>query len=255
MSEHTELPKELEEQVREIAAEESRKQASDGILTMEFLDGHGDEWTVVDMMKQFPIGRRGAMKAMGLIAIGYAAPTAVLHVMAGTAEADRAADTTESTLAPTDDFVVPGQADVGSLDADQVDVGGSRFAETGDTVITPTWGVAAQRSFSTTTQSYQNSIDWFLIPSVQWDVIVPDAAQGVIYSHVNPTDTMDVRLRNTTDGETIFEQTGSSGRVQTTVEYTPTTTNNTINIYWEIRSPDGSSVTAVDPWVSIGRKL
>jgi hypothetical protein len=194
-------------------------------------------------IQQLLPSRRRVLQAGGLVAGGG---------VLGALTADRAAADVVGQVGTQQDRV---DVFAGAVDANSVNTGGNRFVETGDTFITPTWGPSGQRSFSTSSQNYENLTTWFLVPSVQWDIIVPDAAQGVIYTHVNPTSTMDVRLQNVTDGETVFEQTGSSGRVQTTVEYTPTTTSDSINLFWEIRSPDGSSVEAVDPWASIGRQL
>lgn len=52
------------------------------------VDADGREWTLRGLMNKFNINRRTALQAIGLIAIGYAAPTAVLHAATGTASAD-----------------------------------------------------------------------------------------------------------------------------------------------------------------------
>lgn len=97
----TEIEK-LEERVEEL---EERQEE----LTVE--DASGGSWSLTKLMDRFEINRRTALKAIGLVAIGYTAPRAVLQAVSGTAEAQQS----------TDDLTVPGQ-----LNADLVSTGVAR---------------------------------------------------------------------------------------------------------------------------------
>lgn len=78
----------LKREFRDIAREEARAVYND----LGAVDGDGREWTIRGLMEQFNIDRRTALQAIGLIALGYAAPTAVLHAVSGTARADSAGE-------------------------------------------------------------------------------------------------------------------------------------------------------------------
>lgn len=118
MTEHeTEIPEQYAEQVREIAREEARDIYDDVVVQ----DDDGEEWSITKLIDQFQIGRRPALKALGLIAVGYPATGAALRAVSGTAEAQTTGD---------GDFTVPGDMSVGgALSADDALIGGNDTLE------------------------------------------------------------------------------------------------------------------------------
>lgn len=91
-----------EDTIRRIARDEAEAVVADDVVVE---DGDGEEWSLRTLMERFEVSRRTALQALGLLALGYAAPRAVLQAVSGTAAA--AAD---------DNLTVPGTLDVDSVD-------------------------------------------------------------------------------------------------------------------------------------------
>lgn len=104
------IPTEVEEQFREIAREEAKD-----VYDIQVEDGDGSSWSLSSIMQRFEVDRRTALKALGLVAIGYTAPIAVLKAVSGTAQA-----------AATDDLTVPGTLDAGTVSTDSGVIDGSK---------------------------------------------------------------------------------------------------------------------------------
>ncbi|MUV59825.1 hypothetical protein [Halobacterium sp. CBA1126] len=118
-SEKTDIEK-LEERVEKL--EEQQEE-----FTVE--DGDGESWSLTELMDRFSIKRRTALKAIGLVAIGYTAPRAVLQAVSGTAQAQQS----------TADLTVSGQLDAGSVSTDEAFIGSSPvdrpLISNGDTTV------------------------------------------------------------------------------------------------------------------------
>jgi len=99
-----------EEQIRRIAREEARDVAGIGVEGPD-----GEEWSLSKLMENFEISRRTALQAMGLIALGYHAPKAVLEVFAQDGEA-----------ASQDNLTVPGTLDAGAIDTGEGTIDGGK---------------------------------------------------------------------------------------------------------------------------------
>jgi hypothetical protein len=88
---------------------------------------------------------------------------------------------------------------------------------------------------------------------IRWDTIAPSAGTMVVWFlarvvQLNGT-TLDVRVRNTTDNETMVERTGiaSTGPVEISpTAYTPTTTADAILFRTQLRSGDGASTVEIN---------
>jgi hypothetical protein len=146
---------------------------------------------------------------------------------------------------------------VGTAEVDDLDIGDSDFVTQGDFIGLVT-KQSYQRKFSTTSTSYVRDRDFFEW-SVQWDTSVnPDVQGGVRYSFIGLAgsgETIDVRLHNTTDAETIVEIT-DAGFETDFVEYAPTTTSTIVFIDYEIRtSPGDAESTLRSPEATIGVQL
>jgi len=103
MSSETQIP---EDKIRSIAREEAEE-----VYDVEVEDADGEGWSIGKLMDRFQVSRRTALKAIGLIAVGYGAPRAVLQVISQNAEA-----------AAQDDLNVPGTLTAGSVDTDEADI-------------------------------------------------------------------------------------------------------------------------------------
>jgi len=97
-----------EEQIRRIAREEARDVAG-----IEVEGPDGGQWSLSKLMENFEISRRTALQAMGLIALGYHAPKAVLQVFAQDGEA-----------AAQDNLTVPGTLSAGAIDTEEARISG-----------------------------------------------------------------------------------------------------------------------------------
>lgn len=97
-----------EDEIRRLAREEVREVAG-----LDANDPDGEAWSVRKLMSQFEVDRRTALQAMGLIALGYAAPRAVLSAISGTAEA-----------APDDNLTVPNTLDAGAITTERETITG-----------------------------------------------------------------------------------------------------------------------------------
>jgi hypothetical protein len=98
-------------QIREIAREEAQE-----VYDLRVRDADGTEWSLSTITERFGCSRRTALKALGLIAVGYTGPVALLKVAAGTAEA-----------APDDDLTVPGTVNAGAVRAKRMGAGTYHF--------------------------------------------------------------------------------------------------------------------------------
>lgn len=73
-------------------------------------DPDGRQWTLTRLCERFEVSRRTALEALGLIALGYTAPIAILKSTSGTAQAQAA----------TDNLTVPGTVDASAVTTDEI---------------------------------------------------------------------------------------------------------------------------------------
>jgi len=104
-----------ESEIRRIAREEARK-----VSGLKVEDPDGEEWSLDQLMERFQIERRTALKTIGLIAVGYHAPRAVLSAISKPAAA--AAD---------DNLTVPGTLDAGAITTDVLTIKDSGIESAG----------------------------------------------------------------------------------------------------------------------------
>lgn len=134
-----------------------------------------------------------------------------------------------------------------SVSTDDLDIGGSDFAASGDFLALATYDMGAVRTFSTSSSGYDGSDDfgrWNLV----WDDLFPadatTAVSGVIVALPGTDVTQEVRLQNVSDGETIFEETGitSTSVIEfSPTQYRPTTDSGRILVQWETKVETGSN--------------
>lgn len=143
---------------------------------------------------------------------------------------------------------------VQSLSADDLDIGSSDFVDAGDNFGTD--GMSGVGSEFTTSSDSYNNIDPVWI--TQWDKFAPaNATTAVVFTgRVEPGSTsVDIRVQNITDSETVIEKTGISSItnfVESNTDYTPTTTSGVIRFLIEFRNGDNStSVTLEDPRAAV----
>lgn len=136
-----------------------------------------------------------------------------------------------------------------SLNTEDVDVGQSDFVSTGDFVYLIQANYAEGTTTTSSSYSPYNEVETEL--TFAWDDVFSGNVQGQCYvsaSLFNNNDAINFRIQNTTDGETVIEQTGITGGSQNIaigpVDYTPTTTSNPIVIQPEFSNQDNS--TGVD---------
>jgi len=132
--------------------------------------------------------------------------------------------------------------------------------ESGDIVWGPSYGPTASRDISTSSTDYVSSTDTHR-HQAQWDLLFPSAATTVVTMSavVFPgSESLSLRVRNDTDGETMVEETGITSQKNlqmTPAKYTPTTTADGIQFNAEIKSDTGNSVLASDFNVVFGVEL
>lgn len=155
-------------------------------------------------------------------------------------------------------------SNVGSLSTDDLGIGSSNFVESGDPlIIGPNFEVVSdQRSYSTTSTTYENTPTEHFRGFTQWDLEIPANADGyaVFYCNVNPgtDETVDVQLFNETDDEVMLEQTGISSFANLSLSgpYTPTTTSGRIEIRTRIRTSNGANSSEIlNEQASLGIQL
>lgn len=144
-----------------------------------------------------------------------------------------------------------------SVDAEDLDIGGTDLLTTGDFV--GFFPMTSKRDrFSTTSTSYVADGGYAQDP-VHWDEL-PASVDSIqtFLRYFGLDEPIDVRLRNTTDGENVFELTDLTtleyaSRID---QYTPTTTNSFIRLRPEIRADDGDdSARILEYHAQIGASL
>lgn len=143
-----------------------------------------------------------------------------------------------------------------SVTTDDLDIDGSDLVQSGDVLLSGPSDTAHQRDLSQSTTSYNGQAD-FQLKRVTWDSWLPEGATSVVYAEMQKSNNIDVRLQNTTDGETIASNEGTNDTVVTLgpVSYTPTTTGSQIQIQVQSRSQDGASGSVLDFSLEMGIQL
>jgi hypothetical protein len=145
---------------------------------------------------------------------------------------------------------------VGSLDTDDVDVGGSNFVSNGDFVGMLT--ITGHKQTGTTNTTTYNGLKGIVRHMVQFGNWVPDGSQvAVVWSLEVLENPGTYRIRNVTDSETISEQTNLSiGKYGFgPVNYTPSTTESAVRIDLEAKNSNGNTTKALGPVITFGVKL
>ena len=134
----------------------------------------------------------------------------------------------------------------GSVSTANIDINGADLVSSGDFVGVDSH-IAFSRSRSTTSTSYDRDRDYFVYRPA-WNQIEPtNAKTSVLFCclAVPGTDeSMSVRLHNTTDSETIVEQTGITSTTDITqmTSYSPTSKNRPF-IDVEIKTDTGNNAS------------
>lgn len=153
-----------------------------------------------------------------------------------------------------------GNAEYNLLSVEETDIGGKDYIKTGQ--FDPRFSLSphSTRSLSDGSGSYNADPGW-IYHRVTWDIELPQANSAVYVTwdaaNAGSGETLDVRLYNDTDGETIVEKTGADGSTSMgPVTYTPPTTASPIRIQLEVRSSPGTnSSTVFNPNVVFGVQL
>jgi len=132
----------------------------------------------------------------------------------------------------------------------------------GDFLPLYTFSPNANASVGTTSTTY-NSDPTISRADVIWGDLFPSGVEsqvlGIATLVPGAGETVDVRIQNHADGETIAEETGFTGTTGVTlgpVSYTPTTTASRIDIYTEWRtSPGTNSSDLWTPQIVLGVKV
>lgn len=140
------IPDDAEAKVREIARDEAEK-----VHDLEVEDDDGESWSVSTLTERFEVSRRTALKALGLIAVGYAAPRAVLESVSGTAKA-----------ASSGNLTVPGELSAGSVStealwAEGIDITERHLAADGSTDDGPALQTAIEEEEGNTLIIHEDS--------------------------------------------------------------------------------------------------
>ncbi|MDS0279993.1 hypothetical protein NDI85_19600 [Halomicroarcula sp. S1AR25-4] len=149
-----------------------------------------------------------------------------------------------------------------TADASKLAVENSELASAGSRISLAQFHPQGQRAFSTTSTTYTSSVNQFE-PQPTWDLLGPSNATTsvywAVYVGVGSGETVDIRLFNADDNETIVERTGitSSGwRAIGPTDYRPQSDSRRIGIRAEIRTDPGSnSSTLTAPQMNIGLEL
>jgi len=177
----TELTK---EEIRRIAREEAETVYAKDV---EVKDPDGEQWSLRTLMERFEIDRRTALQAIGLIALGYHAPRAVLTAVSQSAEA--AAD---------DNLTVPGTLDAGAVDTDRANIGGGdQINQIEFGTVDMTYPAAASDATMDTNENVSTTItfssEFSSIPSISLDC---RDREGVVAGYYVSTTDVTIILRN-----------------------------------------------------------
>lgn len=134
--------------------------------------------------------------------------------------------------------------------------------EEGDFLPLYSFGPPADWEITSTSTTY-DAANTISLCWVIWDDMFPADVDVQIFgqARIDPgaDETVDLRIRNGQDGETVAEITGiTSTQVVTMgpVSYTPTTTDSRIYFRWNYRTSPGSNALALDvPYTVFGVKL
>lgn len=209
------------------------------------------------------ISRRSFLKKLGAGAIGLGALTLPVSGMVRITGENIYKDGTEYTndiLTQTPDIkiedletgatsgTVPTAQSDGTVQMEPAGIGSD-----GDFLALDTQGNISTQTINTSSTTYggdENSHKH----SIVWNNIVPSGEQSAVWSYaetteIPSTETVDIRLQNVTDNETIFEQTGITSVKEFTFgpkNYTPATMDSVIHLQWQIRTDPG------DNWSRVG---
>lgn len=149
-----------------------------------------------------------------------------------------------------------------SVTTDDLDIGTADFVSSGDFLPLYTFTGWAQRteSFTATTYTSDNALNSV---SVEWDDLFSTDVQTAVSAHtrvvVGTDETVDIRVFNVDDGETIGDNTGITATGMYTigpVNYTPTTTDGKVFIRLEWKESNGVNSSTIDaPFTSFGIQL
>lgn len=152
----------------------------------------------------------------------------------------------DGALVVEDEDISPASVDTGLVSTDDLDIAGSDLAASGDYVERRSFA-AFSRSFSTTSTSYTSDVTQFDV-QLTWDHVIPANGQGAFNyeCQVSPgtDETVDIRLQNTVDVETMGEITGITTAGSLTIgpsNYTPTTRTGVIKLEAQIRNSNGAN--------------
>jgi hypothetical protein len=117
-------------------------------------------------------------------------------------------------------------------------------------------------SINTTSTTYTGDVN-FGVQLVEWDTLVGDRqGVGMMYGdvRVGTDETVDIRLQNTVDGETVAEATGFTSdfprKVAGPTNYTPTTTGAPVPLEAQVRTnPGNNSAVFSVVYTAIGVRL
>jgi len=134
--------------------------------------------------------------------------------------------------------------------------------EQGDYLPLYSYNQVAARSVSTTSTTYTYSADFFITAPV-WVDFFPSGLTTQVKCSVRAVpgadETVDLRVRNTIDGETVAEKTGlTADNVYTfgPTTYTPTTTGSRVEIFIQWRtSPGTNSLIVEEPMMTFGVEI
>jgi hypothetical protein len=159
----------------------------------------------------------------------------------------------------TDSATVNGATATDTLEADDIGIGSSDFVSNGDFVaVGPSWGPMSVDKFATTQNSYENDADQ--INGYLDAGRFPSGSQIAVESLLTAdpgSGSMDVRLLNARDAETVWEETNISSRTDLSKlnSYTPFTTSGITFYRLQIKSNTGDSVTVNNPIFNWGIQL
>lgn len=148
-----------------------------------------------------------------------------------------------------------------SVRTDDLDISNASFVSVGDFIGIKSASYA-RRDCATTSTGYDQDTSQMQY-RIRWGDIIPDQAQGAnsLDARILPgtDETVDVRVLNAADNETMLEQTGISAPENITIgpaPYTPTTTSNQINIVVQLRTNPGVNSSVLrEPQLTTGIQL
>lgn len=158
-----------------------------------------------------------------------------------------------------DDGTVEADVDNESTSTDDLDIDGSDLVQNGDFLPLYSHNPQSSTSQSFTSTSYTNS-NPLSNTVLRWDNLFPTGVNAGVFGQIlvvpGTGETISVRLRNTTDSETVNEVTGISSRQVVSsgpTDYAPNTTGSELQIRWEWKTDTGSNSTQVfTPHITYG---